>query len=73
MLSSDLAQSCQLPAVKQIKENTRYPLRTYRRKTAAEMVEPYVAARAGTERLGRDDFVKLILGKDVCAWGECYR
>jgi len=93
VLIQHLADSCQLPSEKQVLLAGKYPMRTYRKKNAADMVQAHREAEAaeaakeaaavttpgagarglGGQRIDREEFVKLILGKQVCAWAECYR
>ena len=72
-----LADSCQLPSEKQIIVKDKFPIRTYRKKTAAELLKSYDDAekksRPVNDRLSKEEFVALIISQQVCAWGECYR
>jgi len=72
-----LADSCQLPSEKQIIVKDKFPIRTYRKKTAAELLKSYDDAekktRSDNDRLSKEEFIALIVSQQVCAWGECYR
>ena len=71
-------QSCQLPGEKQIiTTGTKYPAETFRRVTAAELMKRARRHLPGGEHtepeFTRAEFASLVLGPDVCAWGECFR
>ena len=76
-LVADLQRSCQLPVEKQVTETgVRYPYRTHRRKTPADMV-----AKARTrlsppnqgDSFTEEEVLEMLLGPEICVWGECYR
>ena len=72
-----LVATNQIPSVKQVKETgVEYPLVTYRVKTPSEMVDSFFDANKISEkplRFNKDDFRAIMLCKQVCVWGECYR
>jgi hypothetical protein len=71
-----LLESCQIPWEKQaIETGVKYPFKTYRPKTPQDFVS---AARKrmkpphDREWLTEAEFSSILLGTDICAWGECY-
>jgi hypothetical protein len=67
----------QIPSEKQAKETgVEYPFVTYRVKSAAEMASLFFETNKITvkpSRFNKDDFRAIMLSKQICVWGECYR
>jgi len=72
-----LCESWQIPVEKRVTETgVKYPIKTHRRKTPAEMIASYNAnTNRGPEmdNFSKDEFVALIHSGNICAWAECYR
>ena len=76
-----LMDTCQIPGEKQvITTGNKYPAETFRKTTREELMQrgrrglSESASGAHTEtEFTRSEFVSLVLGPDICAWGECFR
>ena len=74
-----LIETYQIPPEKQvISTGIKYPVEKFRNRTAEDMLNMWrkdsSKPKAHVENmLTRDEFRELILGPDVCAWGECWR
>lgn len=71
-----LANSCQIPGDRQvITTGVKYPVELYRKKTARELVESGMKAwkMEDIQQLNRQQFRDIVLGRDICAWAECFR
>ena len=76
-----LMDTCQIPGEKQvITTGNKYPAETFRKTTSDELMRrgrrglnaSPIGAHTSSE-FTRTEFVSLVLGPDVCAWGECFR
>jgi len=80
-LLQHLVDSDQVPPESQVAEaGPRYPVKTHRRKTPREMIDSYYAALAKKdakplqpEAIGEEEFVSIMVSRQVCIWAECYR
>lgn len=77
LLVRALRDTCQLPSEKLVAETgVKYPFRTYRPKTEVDLVSrARLAMKPPHEsaELTESEFEALLLGAEVCAWGECYK
>ena len=76
-LVADLQRTCQLPVEKQVVETgVRYPYKTHRIKSAADLVNRAKAKLVpppGGDRLTEAEAMTMLFGPEICLWGECYR
>lgn len=78
---SYLMDTCQVPGEKQvITTGKKYPAETFRKTTSDELMtrgrKGLGATPSGTHvdsEFTRAEFTALLLGPEVCAWGECFR
>lgn len=72
-----LIRSYQIPAEKRVVETgVNWPVKTYREKNAFEMINEFRASRKPPHErddLTEEEFTSAVLGRFVCAWGECHR
>lgn len=76
-----LMDTCQIPGEKQvITTGNKYPAETFRKTTPSELMtrgrKGLGATPSGPHldpEFTRTEFTALVLGPEVCAWGECFR
>lgn len=76
-LVQELVATCQVPVERMVIETgVKYPFKTYRPKTAADLVlkarQNFKPPHVG-ETLTEEEFLGVLLGAEICAWGECYK
>lgn len=76
-LVGDLQRTCQLSVEKQVAETgVRYPYKTHRPKTPADLVAKArgrLSPVPAGDRFSEAEALAMLLGPEICLWGECYR
>mmetsp|Transcript_4103 Transcript_4103/g.4233 ORF Transcript_4103/g.4233 Transcript_4103/m.4233 type:complete len:249 (+) Transcript_4103:2-748(+) len=72
-----LNHTWQVPSEKRVTETgVKYPIRTYREKTAQDMINTYQDIQKPPligDTMTKEEFSDMLLGSQVCVWAECYR